>query len=74
MSIEGESLRLNISSKVAELNARITEERRRRTLTDAQVRASLQASQAQSAAAQAQSAAALLQGLAALQSANLPVR
>jgi hypothetical protein len=60
--------------QVAELNARITEERRRRTLTDAQASASLQASQAASEASQAQSAAALLQGLAALQSANRPVR
>jgi hypothetical protein len=60
--------------QVAELNSRITEEKRRRALTDAQVRASLQASQAQSEAAQTQSTAALMQGLAALQSANRPVR
>jgi len=60
--------------QLAELNARITEEKRRRTLTDVQARASLQASQAASEASQAQSAAALLQGLAALQSANRPVR
>jgi hypothetical protein len=60
--------------QLAELNARITEEKRRRSLTDAQARASLQTSQALSSAAQAQSAAALLQGLAALQSANRPVR
>ena len=52
--------------QLAELNARITDERRRRTLADTQARASLQASQAQSTAA-------LLQGLAALQSANRPV-
>jgi hypothetical protein len=55
---------------IAELNARITAERRRRTLADAQASASLQASQTQSAAAQSE--AALLQGLAALQSANRP--
>jgi hypothetical protein len=60
--------------QLAELNARITEEKRRRTLTDAQANAGLQTSQALSAAAQALSAAALLQGLAALQSANRPVR
>lgn len=53
--------------QLAELNARITEERRRRRLADVQASASLQASQAQSTAA-------LLQGLAALQSANRPVR
>jgi predicted RNA-binding Zn ribbon-like protein len=37
--------------QLAELNARITNEKRRRTLADAQASASLQASQAQSAAA-----------------------
>jgi hypothetical protein len=47
--------------QLAQLNARITEEKRRRILADAQT-------------SQALSTAALLQGLAALQSANRPVR
>jgi hypothetical protein len=53
--------------QLAELNTRITEAKRRRSLSDAHANASLQATQAQSAAA-------LLQGLAALQSANRPLR
>jgi hypothetical protein len=53
--------------QLAELNTRITEAKRRRSLSDAQANASLQATQAQSAAA-------LLLGLAALQSANRPLR
>lgn len=53
--------------QLAELNTRITEAKRRRSLSDAQANASLQATQAQSAAA-------LLQGLAALQAANRPPR
>jgi hypothetical protein len=53
--------------QLAELNTRITEAKRRRSLSDAQANASLQATQAQSTAA-------LLQGLAALQAANRPLR
>jgi hypothetical protein len=60
--------------QLAELNARITEAKRRRNLSDAQARASLEATHAQIEATQVQSAAALLQGLAALQSANRPLR
>jgi len=56
--------------QLAELNDRLTEERRRRSFdsADLQMRQTQVATQAQ--AAQAQSTAALLQGLAALQSAS----
>jgi hypothetical protein len=53
--------------QLAELNSRITNEKRRRSFANAQVASQVQA-------AQAQSAAALLQGLAALQSSSRPPR
>lgn len=53
--------------QLAELNSRITEEKRRRASTDAQASANLQATQALSDAA-------LLHGLAAFQSASRPAR
>jgi hypothetical protein len=56
--------------QLAELNSRITDEKRRRSFANVQLASQVQAVQAQSAALQAQSAAALLQGLAALQSAS----
>jgi len=54
--------------QLAELNARITEERRRRNFANADLRLREAEVSAQTQAAQTQSAAALLQGLAALQS------
>jgi hypothetical protein len=60
--------------QLAELNSRITEERRRRNFANADLRLREAEVSAQTQAAQTQSAAALLQGLAALQSANRPVR
>ena len=56
--------------QLAELNARITEERRRRSLANADLQLRAAEVSAETQAAQAQSAAALVQGLAALQSAN----
>jgi hypothetical protein len=60
--------------QLAELNARITEERRRRNFANADLQLREVEASAQPQAAQAQSAAALLQGLAVLQSANRPIR
>jgi hypothetical protein len=60
--------------QLAELNARITEERRRRNFANADLQLREVEASAQTQAAQAQSAAALLQGLAVLQSANRPIR
>src|SRR5215469_15967982 len=61
--------------QLAELESRLTKERRRRALdvADLQIRRAQAAAETQTAAAQAQaSTAALLVGLAALQSANRP--
>jgi hypothetical protein len=60
--------------QLAELNARITEERRRRSFGNAEMQLRQAQVSAQTQAAQTQSAAAVLQGLAALQSANRPTR
>jgi hypothetical protein len=60
--------------QLAELNARITEERRRRNFANADLQLREVEASAQTQAAQAQSAAALLQGLAVLQSANRLIR
>ena len=61
--------------QLAELESRLTKERRRRALdvADLEIRRAQAAAETQTAAAQAQaSTAALLVGLAALQSANRP--
>jgi hypothetical protein len=60
--------------QLAELNTRITEERRRRNFANADLQLREAEVSAQTQAAQAQSTAALLQGLAALQSANRPIK
>jgi hypothetical protein len=60
--------------ELAELNSRLTEERRRRSFANAEMQMREAQVTAQTQAAQVQSAAALLQGLAALQSASRPVK
>jgi len=60
--------------ELAELDSRLTNEKRRRSLANAEMQLRATAVAAEAQAAQTQSAAALLQGLAALQSANRPSR
>ena len=60
--------------QLAELNSRLTDERRRRTFADTEMQMRQAEVSAETQTTQAQSAAALLQGLAALQSANRQAR
>jgi hypothetical protein len=60
--------------ELAELDSRLTNERRRRSLANAEIQLRATAVAAEAQAAQTQSAAALLQGLAALQSVSRPSR